>query len=521
MNEKPKGTWHKTKCFFLGLACLAVLIALFYAEEDRRGWHAWQKFKHKWEAKGERFDLASVIPPAVPDDQNFALTPIVFTSYGKLLTRDGKEIPFKDRDTNFVNRMEMPIGHNNDDLSKGLGSREQNRASNLKFLQEYYRALAAKTNQFRALPEPQMPADDVLLALSKYDPAIEELRQASQLPCSRYPLNYCDSNNPPAAIMLPHLAPLKACASVLRLRSTAELQNGQSEKALADVKLALQLTGKIQTEPFLISHLVRIAMVNITLQSIWGGLAQHKWSDAQLTGLDSALAQLDFLADYEFAMRGERALDMGNIEFFRKLHKRPFQTIREFPDFSGDDFQKHKFQMFALAFGPSGWFYQNELQFGRFYAKWCLPAVNDQSKTVSPTAARATDAALEREARHQTPENVLAAMLLPAITPAVRKFAYAQESVDLARVACALERYRLAHGVYPESLDVLAPQFIDKLPHDVINGQPLQYHPEANGQFVLYSVGWNETDDDGEVGLTKNNNVDTSTGDWVWQYPAK
>ena len=60
--------------FLFGLACLATLIALAYAEEDWRGWHAWNQFKHEWEAKGEKFDLASSVPPPVPDDQNFALT---------------------------------------------------------------------------------------------------------------------------------------------------------------------------------------------------------------------------------------------------------------------------------------------------------------------------------------------------------------------------------------------------------------------------------------------------------------
>ena len=71
-------------------------------------------------------------------------------------------------------------------------------------------------------------------------------------------------------------------------------------------------------------------------------------------------------------------------------------------------------------------------------------------------------------------------------------------------MAIALERYRLAHGEYPESLDVLAPQFMAKLPHDIINGQPLHYRRTSDGQFVLYSVGWNETDDGGVVGFTKS-----------------
>ena len=61
---------------FAGLAALGMLVVLFYAEEDLRGWHAWNKFKHQWEARGEKFDAASAVPPRVPDDQNFAMSPV-------------------------------------------------------------------------------------------------------------------------------------------------------------------------------------------------------------------------------------------------------------------------------------------------------------------------------------------------------------------------------------------------------------------------------------------------------------
>jgi hypothetical protein len=86
-----------------------------------------------------------------------------------------------------------------------------------------------------------------------------------------------------------------------------------------------------------------------------------------------------------------------------------------------------------------------------------------------------------------------------------------------AQIVCALERYRLAHGEYPETLDVLAPQFIEKLPHDIIGGQPLHYRRIEGGIFLLYSVGWNETDDGGVPGTLS----DPKQGDWVWQYPLK
>jgi hypothetical protein len=49
----------------------------------------------------------------------------------------------------------------------------------------------------------------------------------------------------------------------------------------------------------------------------------------------------------------------------------------------------------------------------------------------------------------------------------------------------------------------------------------LNYRRTSDGQFVLYSVGWNETNDDGVVGLKENGSVDRDTGDWVWQYHAK
>lgn len=485
MNEEPGTARRIFKYFLIVCAGLVALVLLFYAEEDWRGWHAWNRFKHQWEAKGERFDLASVIPAPVPDDQNFALTPVVAGCYGSMLDANGRKI--SPPDTNLVNRLNMEIPP---DIAKGIGNWQKSTVSEL-----------------------QLSAADVLRALSKYDPAIGELRQAGQLPFSRFPLNY--DNDPPAAILLPHLAALKECAGVLRSRAIAELQNGQSDLALADVKLGIQLTGKIRTEPFLISHLVRIAMVNITLQPIWEGLARHQWSEAQLAELERELSKLDFLSDYEFTLRGERALDIANIEYLRRTHK--FDLM----DDSGHS--RRPVQNIGFRLMPNSWYYQNELAIARMYQQWILPSVDIERQTISPAAIRQNEAAETNALRRLAFYDVFARMLFPALSPAARRFACAQESADLARVAIALERYRLAHGEYPQSLDALAPQFIAKLPHDIINCEPLHYRRTSDGQFTLYSVGWNETDDEGDVVLQKGptSGVDLNQGDWVWRYPAK
>jgi len=271
---------------------------------------------------------------------------------------------------------------------------------------------------------------------------------------------------------------------------------------------------------------VRIAMVNIGWQPVWEGLAEHKWSDAELVELERELAGLDFLADYEFAMRGERACGIAAVEHLR--HTRNFRALsggfsEGAADQSAADNPLEQISGAVFHLIPSAVFYHNEMAIARMHQQWLLPAVNVSQRTVSPEMVRQAVAANEEMKKHWSPNNVIAGMLLPAMEGCATKFSYAQNSVDLARVAIALERHRLAHHEYPESLAVLAPQFLEKIPHDVMNGQPLHYRRTDDGRFLLYSVGWNETDDGGTVALNQSSKrtVDIRKGDWVWRYPVR
>jgi hypothetical protein len=79
----------------------------FYAEEDWRGKRAWDKFKQGWEAKGETFDFARFIPPSVPDDQNFALTPVVASCYLRWMDKNGHRT--EPENTNIVDRLSLDL----------------------------------------------------------------------------------------------------------------------------------------------------------------------------------------------------------------------------------------------------------------------------------------------------------------------------------------------------------------------------------------------------------------------------
>ena len=170
---------------------------------------------------------------------------------------------------------------------------------------------------------------------------------------------------------------------------------------------------------------------------------------------------------------------------------------------------------------PASFFYQNELTIARMHQEYFLPMADSENEMVSPNKVKDLDRKSDQYLNHNYwPYKIFAKMLMPAFVSSLKKFTHGQSEADLARVAIALERYRLAHGNFP---DALAPQFIGKIPHDVIDGQPLHYRLEANGNFILYSVGWNETDDGGVIVFKKGSTpeVDINQGDWIWRYPQK
>jgi len=61
-----------------------------------------------------------------------------------------------------------------------------------------------------------------------------------------------------------------------------------------------------------------------------------------------------------------------------------------------------------------------------------------------------------------------------------------------ARSAVAIERYRMAHGAIPVSLDELVPAYLPEIPVDPFNGEPMRY-AAGTDRYAVFSV-----DGDGE-----------------------
>jgi hypothetical protein len=173
-------------------------------------------------------------------------------------------------------------------------------------------------------------------------------------------------------------------------------------------------------------------------------------------------------------------------------------------------------------FIPRGWYYLEEYNYCRLFDTLLGSGFDTSKKRISPgqlvAGRQEVDLKLDNGLAKIIHHRIMAAMLLPGLENFITKAAEAQTIANQAAVACALERYRLANGQFPETLDALSPRFISQLPHDVITGEPYKYRRTADGQFVLYSVGWNEKDDGGVPG---NKLFDDNEGDWVWQYASQ
>jgi hypothetical protein len=71
--------------------------------------------------------------------------------------------------------------------------------------------------------------------------------------------------------------------------------------------------------------------------------------------------------------------------------------------------------------------------------------------------------------------------------------------IDAADAALAVEQFRRRHGMLPDRLEQLVPEFLSALPSDPFDGQSLRFAVTPGGGYVVYSVGKDGVDQGGET----------------------
>jgi hypothetical protein len=437
-----------------------LLVAFFYAEEDLRGWLAWENCTHELAAKGEEMDWNKLIPPPVPDDQNFFKAP---------------------------------------DMTEWFVRNKQSYTNELMTRLSNAETTATNLNE---------TASAKYLAWSdQFQPDFDLIREASKRPYARIDCDY----SIPYEISIPNFIAVRIVAQTLAQRAKCDLLLGQPDKALQELTLLHDFRHLLEAAPTgkpmtLVAAMINVAVTGLYVDTIASGIQSRAWQEPQLAALQKQLADINLTPFVAQAFREEQVGICRDAEVVPPLKlfnlatsSRPEKWRTKLVDW----------------FWPRGWTYQNMANIAMLDQK-SIDGFDLAHDMVAPRkladASSAVDKFVKSIDRSKSPYKILAAIAIPNFSRAEQTTAHTQTLVNEAQIACALERYHLANGEYPSMLDTLAPQFIGKLPHDIIGGDPLNYRATFDGKFLLYSVGWNEKDDGGKDGGT-----DFTKADWVWK----
>jgi hypothetical protein len=518
ISPKPASRWVALRLFlwlfhprrlrvylFSGL-CLITLAALFTLIENWRGYRAWEQMRRGYEAAGEPLTLEDLVPPKVPDDENFAMTPFLAPLY------DFEPGTQHWRDTNGFIRVRRLRGSSED--------------SGNRWMHGHPTDITAWAEAFDLSTPTHTVADSaraVMDGLSEFDAVIEELHRASQRPYARFNVAY--EAEDPAGILLPHLSVLRALIEIIALRASAQLALDEPDAAVRDLQLGFYLIDALRREPWLVSYLVRCSAIERLVQPIWEGCAHQQWPEQQLATLQAALDQYSLWPDWIQALRNERAISNDRIDRIRRNPTLLPHAL--FPLESGPE--NPWVANLLLRCIPRGWFYQEQVQYNRLFDRTLLGPLDQADGYAAPDAIRAASAELNRALTHDralqavTRHRVMVGAFIKGswdLPSSHDTAARAHVSTDLATTACSLERHRLAHGDFPASLDDLAPAFLGEVPRDLIRGQPLVYRRLEDQSFLLYSLGWDGVDNGGLPPPDRDASPDSSSGDWVWPSSA-
>ena len=369
--------------------------------------------------------------------------------------------------------------------------------------------------------------------------ALEGLRGASGNGELIFPVAYERGFN----ALLPHLVRVKEGAVWLSAAAIYELHEGNKVEAKENLKGVLRLVKNDKGEPLLISHLVRIACVQIAFGATWEALQFPDWTDSELKEFQGAWESIEF-QNLEAFLSMERAM---GIRIF--VEARASEQIRS--------------QMFAAGGAAGSTTFLDDV--GEFASEimdnpkaafralfnrpnqtlWPWIQSYREELTLMKTWQIGLEAsrAIEEEKAYQPALKTLQAKLDSTraaegeawlgdsgsmVSRTLSKFASAKIARQLAITACSLQRYKLANGHYPGELKQMVPKFLTALPVDPMDGQPVRYQLKSDGTFMLYSTGENGIDDGGDpsqerIGANQKWNRARHPlygRDWVWPLVA-
>lgn len=332
--------------------------------------------------------------------------------------------------------------------------------------------------------------------LTKAAPALAAARPLADMSRGRYILKW----SPDAVSMrMDHLQEARELAQLLRLSAIEEAHEGDMDAAIASCRAILSTGRSIGDEPFAISQLVRLSCLRFTIRSLERTLAQGQSSERGLASLQRWL-------------EGETKWPM--LQVFARAERANIHQILE--TFEAEQVDRASFGMRSRT---GSYKIDNLLDRGKAraihaaYLRFLNECVEISKLPPEEQVERF------QQLNMKEPENV--PELLAGLTRdsgfriMARGFHYSLAFMRCGIAAVAVERFRLAHGHWPDRLEDLVPAYLSKLPIDPFDGQPLRFRRLKDG-VIIYTIGEEQTDDGGVRVRIKAGTPDRDVGFQLW-----
>ncbi len=458
----------------------AVLLAIlcFYGYHNWQSRRAWSAFQRQLKQRSESLDVAALLPGPVPADQNFASTP----AFRKWANPGKKDAFLKDLAENLRQLDPSYIPY------APVVGMEWTRQT-LSPLQSQVAQIAPDAPWSPKTTRSQF-AMLLVDALKPCETNLHVLASAAHLSWFQ-----TDTNRLPARVLRSGLKEndaLQRLHLLFQIRASAFLAVTNSLGAAEDVLTGLELVRLARQIPDTKSALRAQTMVSRSLQPLWEGMVERRWTAAQLGNFQDKLIQFNLLADYTNAVR--RAV-LAHMAVWQENANRKQPRELEGPE------RLYKEAWFVQ---PRAWWLENCMDLYRAGEI----AIGDVDVAGGHVVINQGADGFDGMGLDPETSTLLRQPWWSGATPSLVVFT--QTAVNQAIIACALERFRLDTGQYPQALDQLVPQYLPLIPNDVVRGHPMFYQTTTNGLYILRSVGPNGIDD-------RNNSL---SDDWLWTFPT-
>jgi hypothetical protein len=303
--------------------------------------------------------------------------------------------------------------------------------------------------------------------------------QAAKHEQSRYPIDLTQGQ----ATMLPHLAKIKSAAKLLELLVLSHADANEGDMAGKGILTGLALAQSLESEPSLISQLVRVACVKLAVDGLEQSLNRTVLPSETFGALQKSLQAYE--KSETSGVGFTRALVAERVIGLSLFNRSPEEYLTVSDKATPAEREKLTLQIKATLAVDRQLF---EATFVKASALRSRPF---------PLRSR-NDIFLQGATQATNQQLLLSSMLLPALDKSSFKEADSLALLRLAQTAVVLEQFRSAHDDhYPKSLRELMPEFLKVVPIDPFDGQNLRYQKEGGG-YVLYSIGQNLKDDNGK-----------------------